>query len=70
MDKCLDILDMFNIKATFFWVAEYAKRFPHILKIVSDNGHEIACHGLEHYSKLDKITKQDIFHEEAFKKGL
>ncbi|MCT7528525.1 polysaccharide deacetylase family protein [Aliarcobacter cryaerophilus] len=66
IESCLMILKKYNIKATFFWVAEYAQRFPDLLQLVVKEGHEIACHGLEHYSKINKITKEDTFSKETF----
>jgi peptidoglycan-N-acetylglucosamine deacetylase len=66
IDTCLDLLEKNGIKATFFWVAEYAIRYPALLKSVVNAGHEIACHGLTHCPKLDHTTKRDIFIRTAF----
>ena len=66
IDTCLKILDEYGIKATFFWVAEYALRFKYLINKVISEGHEIACHGLEHYSKLDPKTKKEIFTKKEF----
>lgn len=44
----LDLYDKYEVKATFFYIAEYAKKHPEIVRIVQDKGHEIACHGLTH----------------------
>lgn len=57
VDVCLGLFADFNIKATFFWVAEYARRFPHLLRAVVNEGHEVACHGMWHFSKVDRKTK-------------
>ena len=62
----LEMLNKYNIKATFFWVARYAQLYPKLLELVVKEGHEIACHGLEHYSKIDKKTKKDIYSKEEF----
>ncbi len=35
-------------KATAFILGSFAKKYPHIVKKLSDNGVEIACHGLQH----------------------
>lgn len=64
--SCLDLLAAHNIKATFFWVAEYARRFEDLIKEVVAQGHEVACHGLCHYSKLDAATRRNIFNEKEF----
>ena len=44
----LDLYDKYGVKATFFYIAKFAKRCPEIVKIVQERGHEIACHGLTH----------------------
>lgn len=44
----LDIYAKYNIKATFFFIANYAKRYPDIVKMVQPAGHEVALHGLTH----------------------
>jgi len=52
--KFLDILDESNTKATCFILGYAAVRHPHIIKMIAERGHEIACHGWDH--KL--ISKQ------------
>ena len=64
--SCLDLLAAHNIKATFFWVAEYARRFEDLIREVVAQGHEVACHGLCHYSKLDAATRRNVFSEKEF----
>lgn len=57
--KTLNILAYLNqmdIKATFFVLAELAKKYPEIIKAISRNGHEIACHGYNH----ELITEKNI----------
>lgn len=44
----LDLYDKYGVKATFFYIANFAKQHPDIIKIVQERGHEIACHGLTH----------------------
>lgn len=44
----LELLDEFNIKATFFILSEVAGYYPHLVKEIAKNGHEIACHGKNH----------------------
>lgn len=44
----LDLYDKYGVKATFFYIANFAKQHPEIVKIVQAKGHEIACHGLTH----------------------
>lgn len=48
MPRLLDLYAKYNIKTTFFFVADFAKEFPEIVKMVQPDGHEVACHGLTH----------------------
>lgn len=51
----LDILDKYNIKATFFVLGNRVKANPEILRREYDSGHYIANHGYSHkYSKIYK----------------
>ena len=43
--KALDLLDSFNIKATFFVLGWIADRYPEIVRAVQSRGHEIASRG-------------------------
>lgn len=44
----LDLYDKYGVKATFFYIANFAKQHPEIVRMVQKRGHEIACHGLTH----------------------
>lgn len=44
----LALYDKYGVKATFFYIANFAKQHPEIIKMVQERGHEIACHGLTH----------------------
>ncbi|HET9400048.1 MAG TPA: XrtA system polysaccharide deacetylase [Candidatus Acidoferrales bacterium] len=46
--KLLDILDETGTKATCFFLAWVAKKFPHLVNEASRRGHEIASHGFAH----------------------
>lgn len=48
LPRLLDLYDKYGVKATFFYIALFAKQHPEIVKIVQQRGHEIACHGLTH----------------------
>ena len=48
LPQLLDLYDKYDIKATFFYIANFAKQHPEIIKIVQERGHEVACHGLTH----------------------
>ncbi|RNL55423.1 polysaccharide deacetylase family protein [Pedobacter jejuensis] len=44
----LDILDKYEIKATFFCTVTFAENIPDLIKSIIDNGHELASHGYYH----------------------
>jgi polysaccharide deacetylase family protein (PEP-CTERM system associated) len=46
--RILDILDTFDIKATFFVLGWVAERLPTLAQEIHQRGHEIACHGYGH----------------------
>lgn len=53
-EKILDILDRYNVKATFFIVGVNAKNYPNTLKQVAERGHEIGNHTYSHIILKDK----------------
>jgi len=46
--EILELFDNFNFKATFFILGEVAQYYPHLVKEISNNNHEIASHGKKH----------------------
>lgn len=53
----LDILNEYNIKATFFVVGTMVEKYPDILKRIHDEGHTIGNHSYSHvYSYIYKNT--------------
>lgn len=44
----IDILEKYNIKATFFLVGEWVDKYPESVKALSDAGHEIMNHSDTH----------------------
>lgn len=44
----LDTLKEFNVRATFFVLGENARRYPHLLRRIIDEGHNIGSHGDMH----------------------
>ncbi len=65
--RVLEILEEFNIKATFFVVADVVKYYPGLLEKIVKGGHEIACHGLHHSCKIDPKTKVPLMTIEEFR---
>lgn len=46
--KLLSVLKQHEIRGTFFFVGETARRYPQIVKSVRNADHEIGCHSLYH----------------------
>ncbi|GGG99522.1 MULTISPECIES: polysaccharide deacetylase family protein [Pedobacter] len=44
----LDILDKYEIKATFFCTVTFAENIPDLIKRITETGHELASHGYYH----------------------
>ena len=51
----LDMLDEYDIKATFFVVADVVEHYPGLVESIVERGHEIGCHGLHHACKIYPI---------------
>ena len=64
--RVLDLLDEYNITATFFIVADIADNYPGLIESIVQRGHEIACHGLHHECKIDPKTKEPLMSTEEF----
>jgi polysaccharide deacetylase family protein (PEP-CTERM system associated) len=48
MRVLLDLLEEYDVRATFFWLGTCARQYPTLLKEVKNRGHEIGCHGFGH----------------------
>ncbi len=57
--KILDILDRYNVKATFFFLGWVAEKHPELVVKAKEGGHEIATHGYAH--KLIYEQSQEEF---------
>lgn len=53
----LDVLDHYNIKATFFAVGENVKKYPELYKEVLNRGHEVGNHTYNHLQGLKTTSK-------------
>jgi len=58
MNKLLELLDKYDIKATFFVLGWIAERFPNIVSEVHERGHEIASHGYCHIMNNELAGEQ------------
>lgn len=64
--KTLDILDRYQVKATFFCIGKVAARYPELCHEIIRRGHEIENHSLSHqwfFPLLDPWTTYREVHE-------
>lgn len=47
--RILDCLKENGVKATFFCTANFAENAPDVMRRIMDEGHEVACHGVDHF---------------------
>ncbi len=47
--RVLDLLKSRGVKATFFTTVNFAKEQPELVQRIIDEGHELACHGVNHF---------------------
>ena len=47
-ERLFSLLQQYKIKATFFWLAYFAEKYPELVKQCADAGHEVASHGYAH----------------------
>ena len=53
LDVALEIMDQKNIKGSFFVVGEIADKIAKKIRMMDQNGHEIACHSWDHAKTID-----------------
>lgn len=58
-EKILDVLDKYNVKATFFVVGGWIDQYPERLKEIHKRGHEIGNHSDRH-PDMTKISKEKM----------
>ena len=55
----LDILDKYNVKATFFLVGFWIDEYPHQVKEIHNRGHEIGNHSSTH-PNMSQLSREEI----------
>ncbi|HHY42270.1 MAG TPA: polysaccharide deacetylase family protein [Thermoanaerobacterales bacterium] len=56
----LEIFKEKNVKATFFIEGRWAEKYPDLLKLIYDNGHEIGNHGYSHAHHAQLSYEQNL----------
>ena len=61
--KLLDLLEKYDVTATFFFVGKQASYYPSIIKRISDNGHELGYHtwGHTYFSQMSATEIKNDF---------
>ena len=61
--RILELLDRHGLKATFFILSWAAKKYPELVRAISEQGHQIGTHSLHHiliYKMSPKVFHQDL----------
>ncbi len=59
----LDVLKANDVRATFFCTANFAERAPDVMKRIISEGHEVACHGVDHFEPKEtdfEVSKEIV----------
>jgi len=48
-NRILNVLKANGVKATFFCTGNFAEQAPDVMQRILDEGHEVACHGVDHW---------------------
>lgn len=64
-NRILDVLSENDVRATFFCTGNFAQNAPDVMKRIMDEGHEIACHGVDHFEpkESDFVLSKEIVEE-------
>ena len=62
--RLLEILEHYQVKATFFVLAANARRHPGVLRSLAERGHTVAVHGVTH-RKVHHDSQAAVEHELA-----
>jgi polysaccharide deacetylase family protein (PEP-CTERM system associated) len=63
MERIFEILDAFNVKATFFCLGWIAEKYPEIIRTIAARGYEVGTHTTMHqliYEQSPGIFEQDL----------
>jgi peptidoglycan/xylan/chitin deacetylase (PgdA/CDA1 family) len=48
-NRILDVLKANDVRATFFCTGNFAENAPEVMGRIMEEGHEVACHGVDHW---------------------
>lgn len=58
LPKLLDLFKEEKIRATFFVTGVMAEQYPDLVQRISEEGHELGCHGYTH-ARFDRMRKEE-----------
>ena len=62
-NRILDVLKANGVKATFFCTGNFAENAPEVMHRIMDEGHEVACHVVDHWQPKETdfaVSKQIV----------
>lgn len=65
-NKILDCLERNGVRATFFCTGNFAQNAPQTMRRIIREGHETACHGVDHW----RPKTQDVFQSKQIVEGV
>ncbi|MBO4801484.1 MAG: polysaccharide deacetylase family protein [Bacteroidaceae bacterium] len=57
-ERILDILKANDVHATFFCTGNFAEHAPNLMQRILREGHEVACHGVDHWNPQPSDVQQ------------
>lgn len=63
LDRTLQLFDRAGVKATFFVLGYNAERYPHLVRMIRDGGHELGTHGYSHaliYTQTPRQFREEL----------
>ena len=66
-NRILDCLKENGVKATFFCTSNFAQNAPEVVKRIMNEGHEVACHGCDHWQPkaTDVFRSKEIIEQQT-----
>jgi polysaccharide deacetylase family sporulation protein PdaB len=61
-ERLLEILDEYNVKATFFMTGQWVEKYPETVKKIVEKGHELGNHS-ETHPQMSALSKSDCEEE-------
>ncbi len=52
LKRILGVLDETGVRATFFCTGNFAEGRPELMHLIVKGGHEVACHGVDHFKPV------------------